>query len=85
MDQDKDGYALTFFNLNQDKDIMDLMASTLMPGPPSWADMFSLRELGPDKSETYTVTVEKGPVYLICLSKPPSLPIGNAGPFEVKQ
>jgi hypothetical protein len=84
-DQENDGYALTFFNLDEGKDIMDLMASTTMASPPYWSNMFSFVELGPGESKTYSPTVGKGPVYLICWSKPPDLPIGNAGPFEVKQ
>ncbi|MFZ5818814.1 MAG: nuclear transport factor 2 family protein [Chloroflexota bacterium] len=82
-DQNKVAYALTMFNLNQDKDILDLMASTTGM-PPSWADMLLMEELGPGKSATYTFTVDKGPVYVVCWSKYPELPIGNAGPIEVK-
>jgi hypothetical protein len=44
-----------------------------------------MEELESGKSATYTFTVEKGPVYLICWSSPPDLPIGNAGPIEVKE
>ena len=83
-DQDKELYALTFFNLDPDKDFTDLMASTAGSGPPPWSDMLLLEELGPGKSETYSFTVEEGPVYLICWSKPPDLPIGAVGPFDLK-
>ncbi len=82
-DEDKSLYALYLFTLDPDKDIVDLMASTAYSSPPSWADVLLEKELGPGKSETYTVMLEKGPVYLICFSQPPALPIGNAGPFEV--
>jgi len=82
-DQNKDLYALTMFNLNADKDFLDLMAATVGT-PPSWADMLLFDELKPGTNNTYTITVEKGPVYMICWSKPPDLPIGNAGPIEVK-
>lgn len=82
-DQNKDLYALTLFNLNESKDFLDLMASTVGM-PPSWADMLLIEELEPGKSATYTFTIAKGPVYMICWSKPPDLPIGNAGPIEVK-
>ena len=84
-DQKNEDYALSFFSLVEGKDFPDLMASTILAAPPSWSDMFFLRELGPGKSETYTFKVEKGPVYMICWAKPPDIPIGNAGPFEVKQ
>lgn len=83
-DQNKDRYALTLFNLEEGKDFLDLMASTVGM-PPSWADILLMEELEPGKSATYTFTVEKGPVYMICWSKPPDLPIGNAGPIEVKE
>jgi hypothetical protein len=81
-DQDKDLYALMLFNLDAGKDLPDLMASTVGL-PPSWSDVLLDRELGPGKSESYTFTLEKGPLYLICFSDPPGLPIGNAGPFRV--
>jgi hypothetical protein len=83
-DQNKDLYALTLFTLKEGKDFLDLMASTVGI-PPSWADILLMEELEPGKSETYTFTVEKGPIYMICWSSPPDLPIGNAGPIEVKE
>jgi hypothetical protein len=82
-DQDKSLYALTFFNLDADKDFLDLMASTAGSGPPDWSDMLSMVELDPGQSTTYSLTVEEGPVYLVCWSQPPALPIGAAGPFTV--
>ncbi len=81
-DQDNDMYALTMFNLEPGKDILDLMVSTAGE-PPSWADFLLYEELGPGQSETYTFTLEQGPVYMICWSKPPDLPIGNAMPIPV--
>lgn len=83
-DQNKDLYALTLFTLHEGKDILDLMASTAGM-PPSWADILLIEELEPGKSATYVSTVGKEPIYLICWSKPPDLPIGNAGPIEVKE
>lgn len=83
-DQEKELYALTIFNLSPDKDMLDLMASTVGM-PPSWADILLFEESEPGTNNTYTFTVEKGPVYMICWSKPPDLPIGNAGPIEVKE
>jgi hypothetical protein len=83
-DQNKEQYALTVFSLKDDKNILDLMASTTGT-PPSWAKFLFMEELEPGKSATYTFTVENGPVYLICWSKPPDLPIGNAGPIEIKE
>jgi hypothetical protein len=81
-DQDKSKYALTLFTLDPDKDLLDLMVATYGQ-PPSWGDMVILVELGPGESETYTVKLEKGPLYLICWSQPPDLPIGNSGPIPV--
>jgi len=82
-DQNKGLYALTMFSLSDGKDILDLMASTTGM-PPSWAEILLLEELEPGKSATYTFNIEKTPVYMICWSKPPDIPIGNAGPIEVK-
>lgn len=82
-DQNKDLYALTMFNLDADKDILDLMASTVGM-PPTWADILLMEEQKPGTSNIYTFTIEEGTVYMICWSKPPDLPIGNAGPIEVK-
>jgi ketosteroid isomerase-like protein len=84
-DQDRDLYALTFFGLAPDKDLTDLMAATVSSAPPSWSNMLLYKELGPGKSQTYSFTVKEGPVYLVCWSKPPDLPIGGLGPFVVKK
>jgi ketosteroid isomerase-like protein len=83
-DQDKSLYALTLFNLGEGKDFLDLMAATVGM-QPSWADDLLYEELGPGQNATYTFTVEQGPVYLVCWSKPPDIAIGNAGPFTVVQ
>lgn len=82
-DLNKELYALTIFNLGPDKDMLDLMASTAGM-PPSWAYDLMMAEPKPGTSNTFTFTVEEGPIYIICWSKPPDLPIGNAGPIEVK-
>ena len=82
-DQNKDAYGITFFTLDSGKDILDLMASTVQSSPPSWSNMFSIVEVGPSVSKSYNFTAEDGPIYLVCWSKPPDLPIGNAGPIEV--
>lgn len=81
-DKDKNMYALTMFTLDPDKDILDLMVSTYGL-PPSWGDMVLYEELGPGESEIYTVKITKGPLYVICWSQPPDLPIGNSGPILV--
>jgi ketosteroid isomerase-like protein len=81
-DQENSLYALTLFNLDEGKDVLDLMISTI-GGPPSWLDILLLAELEPGKHAIYTFNVEKGPVYLVCWSKPPDMSIGNAGPFVV--
>lgn len=82
-DQEKSLYALTLFNLDPGKDILDLMASTIGTTPPDWADTLLMEELGPGMNETYSITLEKGPLYVVCWSQPPALPIGNAGPIDV--
>jgi hypothetical protein len=82
--EDKKAYGLTFFTLDAGKDIVDLMAGTSLPSPPSWSNMLTLWEVDPGTSETNTLTVAEGPLYLVCWSKPPDLAVGNVGPFEVK-
>lgn len=83
-DQNKRLYALTIFTLKEDKDLLDLMAST-SGTPPPWADILLMEEQKPGTNQTYTFTATNGPVYIICWSQPPDLPIGNAGPIEVRQ
>lgn len=78
-------YAVTFFTVDDDKDLIDLMASTYNPEPPSWSNMLFIEELTPGENQTYTnINVEDGLLYLVCWASPPDMPIGNAGPFIVK-
>ena len=81
-DQDRTAYAVTFLTLEPGKDFMDLMAATL-GGPPSWSRLLHYEEVGPGESKSYAITITEGPVYAVCWSKPPDLPIGNVGPFTV--
>lgn len=83
-DQNKDQYAISIFSLDEEKNILDLMASTV-GDPPLWAKILLMKEQEPKTDQSYTFTVEKGPIYVVCWSKPPALPIGNAGPIEVIQ
>jgi len=82
--EDEKTFGLTFFTLDPGKDLVDLMASTLQPAPPSWSNMLTLWEIGPGTSTTHTFGADEGPLYLVCWSKPPDLAVGNVGPFEVK-
>jgi hypothetical protein len=84
-DEGKAAYAITFLTLEPGKDFMDLMATTAGAGPPTWAKLLHYEEVGPGESKTYAIAVTEGPVYAVCWSKPPDLPIGNLGPFEVSQ
>jgi ketosteroid isomerase-like protein len=81
-DQNREGYALTFFTLDEGKDMVDLMAATVS-SQPSWSSNIFYKQLGPGESQTYTFSVKPGMVYMVCWSKPPELAIGNVGPFEV--
>jgi hypothetical protein len=79
-----DKYAVTFFTLEEGKDMLDLMASTNNPGPPAWSDTVFLKELDPEESETYKgLYVKEGLLYMVCWGGPPDTAIGNAGPFVV--
>lgn len=82
-DQDRKRYGLTIFTLDADKDIIDLMAATTRAIPPSWAHLFFEKELEPGASQSYSFMAEKGPLYVVCWSKPPDVPIGEVGPFKI--
>jgi ketosteroid isomerase-like protein len=82
-DRDNEKYGVTFFTLNADKDIVDLMASTIQPYPPSWANMVFNKELGANENQTGSFTAAEGLLYLVCWSSPPDIAIGSAGPFQV--
>jgi ketosteroid isomerase-like protein len=83
VDQAQEDYAVMLFTLDEGKDMFDLMASTAESSPPGWAHSLLFKQLDPGKSETYTVTLKEGPIYLVCFSQPPVLAIGNAGPIVV--
>lgn len=84
-DQRFDNYAVTFFTLDEGKDLIDLMASTYNPGPPSWSDTVFLKELGPGDNQSYEgLYVKEGLLYMVCWGGSPDIAIGNAGPFTVK-
>lgn len=83
-DQDWNKYAVSFFTLDEGKDLVDLMAATYNDGPPPWADMVFLAEFDPGANQTYTDSMEEGTLYMVCWAKTPDTAIGNAGPFVVK-
>jgi hypothetical protein len=83
-DVKNDSYALTLFNLEPGKTMDDLMASTSQGSPPSWADMVFYQEQLPGSSMSYTLTLEKGPLYAVCWSSPPDRAIRGIGPLEVE-
>jgi hypothetical protein len=82
-DQDRTGFVVAFLTLDPGKDFVDLMAATMEFGHPSWSRLLYYEEVGPSESKTYNITVTEGPVYAVCLSKYPEVPIGNIGPFSV--
>ena len=85
-DQNWDKYAMSFFTLDEGKDMFDLMASTARPGPPPWSNMVFLEELSPGESQTYKSRIaEAGLLYMVCWAGSPDIAIGNAGPFVVKK
>lgn len=85
-DTDQEKYAILLFTLDEGKDMVDLMASTIRPSPPEWSDVLLLKELNPGETKTYKTLplVEGNSVYIVCFAYPFELPTGNAGPFEVK-
>lgn len=87
-DQNWEKYAVSFFTLDEGKDLIDLMATThyKASGPPSWSHFGLLEELGPNERQTYTyLQVEEGLLYMVCWAGPPDTAIGNAGPFVVQE
>jgi hypothetical protein len=58
-DQDWKKYFVSFFTLDEDKDLIDLMASTLQHWPPPGQDMVFLKELAPGESKTYNILPSK--------------------------
>ena len=81
-DRDRETYAVSLWNLDEPKDWLDLMAATDEP-QPGWAHELLWKDAGQNSVSASTVTVEEGPVYLVCWSTPPDVAIGNAGPFTV--
>ena len=83
-DQDKEKYAVAFFTLDAEKDLVDFMAAGHGYSVPSWSVTKSFSgELNPGVSTTYSLPVDEGLYYMVCMSKPPDIFIGNAGPFVV--
>ena len=84
-DQNWEKYAVSFFTVDEGKDIIDLMASTAQSSPPSWMDMVFIKEIQSGASETYNgLYIEEGQLYMVCWAGWPDTPIGNAGPFYVQ-
>jgi hypothetical protein len=82
-DRDKQVYAVYLLTLDQGKTISDLDAwpST---DKPAWAQIVAGSESGlAGQRNTFAATVQKGPIYLACFSKPPEAKIGALGPIEV--
>ncbi len=79
--KDSRAYALTFFTLAPGKDLQDLIAAQDMPSPPTWATMFSMKDTVGGESVNYTLSVEEGPVYMLCWRD--DAVIGSQGPLEV--
>lgn len=79
----QEDYAVMMFTLDEGKDMLDLMASTAESSPPGWSHSLLFKQLDPGESQSYTINVKEGPVYLVCFSRPPDLAIGNAGPIVV--
>ena len=83
-DRDRQVYAVYLLTLDQGKTISDLDAwpST---DKPAWAQIVGGSESGlAGQRNTFAATVQKGPIYLACFSKPPEAKIGALGPIEVK-
>lgn len=83
-DLDQEKYAVSFFTLDPDKDLIDLLASNTRPSPPPWSSMVFIRELNPGQKSESAFTPKEGLLYLVCWSGTPDLAIGGVGPFVVQ-
>ncbi len=63
---DENVYALMFFTLDPGKTLQDLVAAQGMPSPPPWAKTISMQDTLPGTGKTYDISVEEGPVYMLC-------------------
>jgi hypothetical protein len=82
-DSDSEKVAFSLFTLDEGKDFIDLMVSTVNAGPPPWAQTILLKEIQPGASRTVPVTIKEGLVYAVCWGQPAEIPVGNFGPLEV--
>ena len=83
-DTAQEKYAISLFTLDEGKDMVDLMASSMRAGTTRMVGYNLNERANPGQKETYTLNIKEEPVYLVCWAYPFQLPIGNAGAFEVK-
>jgi hypothetical protein len=86
-DQSKESYAVFILTLDQGKTLDDLKALPADADHPSWSHIVGGSEEGrPGKRNTFKVTVEKEPIYLVCVAPaPPGLIVGVLGPVDVEK
>lgn len=82
-DSNRRAYTVVFLTLDDGYDAADLMASTAGNAPPSWAHARHWEEVPHSRSRSWTIEADGGPLFGVCLSKPPDHPIGLVGPLTV--
>jgi len=79
--------GLVILNLDPGKTLADLKAWPSNYSDPPWSHRAGEAPHYVHRGERYTFksTIETGPIYLVCFSGPPAVPIGLLGPIEVRK
>jgi hypothetical protein len=75
-------YGLTVISLAEGKTLEDLRQSK-GTSPPPWVTVEGAIGGDPGVTTQATVTVSKGPIYMVCWTQPPERVIGRLGPVEI--
>jgi hypothetical protein len=75
-------YGLTVISLAEGKTLEDLK-QTKGTSPPAWVTVEGAIGGDPGVTTQATVTVSKGPIYMVCWTQPPERAIGRLGPVEI--
>jgi hypothetical protein len=75
-------YGLTVISLAEGKTLEDLR-QIKGTSPPPWVSVEGAIGGDPGVTTQATVTVSKGPIYMVCWAQPPLRAIGRLGPVEI--
>jgi hypothetical protein len=79
--------GLVILTLDPGKSLADLKAWPSNYSDPPWSHRAGEAPRYVHLGERYTfkATIQNGPIYLVCFSGPPAVPIGVLGPIEVRK